>query len=82
MASCGMVQVLGVMKTDTVVQTVLRVFFSNFRCCNVGITDSHGVWSTPLRWTQMTYYTSFINIGSGIQKLLKGDTHTDSKVIA
>jgi hypothetical protein len=30
----------------------------------------------------MTYILSFIKIGSGIQKLIWGDTQTDSKVIS
>jgi hypothetical protein len=28
------------------------------------------------------YVPSFIKIGSGIQKLIEGETHTDSKAIA
>jgi hypothetical protein len=29
----------------------------DLRGCGVGITDGSGLWSTPLRWTQMAWYT-------------------------
>jgi hypothetical protein len=42
-------------------------------------TDGRDLWSTPLKWAQVSWYTyipSIIKIGSAIQKLIEGDTET------
>jgi hypothetical protein len=38
-------------------------------------TDGSDVWSTPLRWAQ----ASFIKIGSGVKKLIFGDSYTHTE---
>jgi hypothetical protein len=55
-------------------QQYINCLRSNSRGCNVGTTDRRNLWSTPLRWARVAWYNirSFINIGSGIQKLLGG----------
>jgi hypothetical protein len=39
MVSCGMIYLQSFMKTGTGVQAILRVFVSNLKGCNAGITD-------------------------------------------
>jgi hypothetical protein len=57
----------------------------NLRGCNVGITDRKDYFNYAIEMGSgaVTYVPSFIKIGSGIQKSIRGDpqTHTDSKVI-
>jgi hypothetical protein len=39
MVSCGMIYIFSFMKIETGVQAILRSCLSNFRSCNIGITD-------------------------------------------
>jgi hypothetical protein len=84
MASCSMIYLPSFMKICIGVQAILRFCLRNLRGCD-GITDGRDFLIMPLRWAQVScdMRTSFIKIGSGIQKLIGGDTqtHTDSKVI-
>jgi hypothetical protein len=38
-ASNSAIYIPSFMKTDKGIEAVLRFYFSNLRCCNVGITD-------------------------------------------
>jgi hypothetical protein len=35
----------------------IKVYLSNFKGCNVGITDWKDLWSTQLRWIHVAWYT-------------------------
>jgi hypothetical protein len=39
MAPCGMIYIPSFMKTDAIVQAILRFYLRNLRGCNTGITD-------------------------------------------
>jgi hypothetical protein len=41
---------------------------------NCSWDDGKDVWSTLLRWAPVPLCTSFIKIGSGMRKLIEGDT--------
>jgi hypothetical protein len=41
------------MKIGTGVQAILRVCFSNLKCCNIGITDGRDLLYRPLKWAQV-----------------------------
>jgi hypothetical protein len=79
MASGGMINVSSFTNIYTGVQAILRFCLSNFRCCNVGITDGWIFMKCAVQmWSgAMIYAQVFIKIGSDVQKLLAGDTHTD-----
>jgi hypothetical protein len=60
------------MKMGTGVQAILRFSLRNIKGCNSGITDGRDVWSTPLRWNQVS---RFMKISSSIWKLIGGYRH-------
>jgi hypothetical protein len=51
-ASCGMIDEPSFMKIGRGDQAILRLFLSNLRGYNVGITDERVLSSTPLKWAQ------------------------------
>jgi hypothetical protein len=69
MALCGMIYLRSFMMIGTGVLAILRFCLRNLRGCNVGITDGRDLRIKP----------SFIKIGSEMQKLLWGATHTDTQ---
>jgi hypothetical protein len=44
------------MKIGTGVQAMLRVWFSNMKGCNVGVTNVRDLWRTSFKWAQMARY--------------------------
>jgi hypothetical protein len=64
MALCGMIYLPSFMKSvqsfikiGTGIQTVLRFCFRNCIYCIVGITSGRDLWSAPLKWSQVAWYT-------------------------
>jgi hypothetical protein len=53
MASCGMIYIPSVMKSDKGNQAILRFCLSILRDCNVGNIDERDLSSVPLRSTQV-----------------------------
>jgi hypothetical protein len=43
-------------KTCTGVLAILRVWFSNMKGCNIGVTNGRDLWRTSLKWTQVATY--------------------------
>jgi hypothetical protein len=80
MASCGMINIPSFMKTSTGVQAILRFCFRIFRGCSVDITDGKGFMNCMLERGSdaIVCMPSFIKIGSGIQKLIGQDIHTQT----
>jgi hypothetical protein len=56
MTSCGMIYIQSFIKIGAGIQAKLRCL-RKWRGCNVGIIDENELWSTPLRWAQMSWYT-------------------------
>jgi hypothetical protein len=79
MASRGTICTRNV-KTGAGVHAILWFYLRPFRGCNVGITDGNNLLITPLKLESSAtiFIPSFINIGSGIQKLI-GEIQTDTE---
>jgi hypothetical protein len=52
MASCGMIYIPSFMKTGTCIEAILRFCLSNFKGCNVGITDFMDLCSMLLTYAK------------------------------
>jgi uncharacterized protein YraI len=56
MGSSGTIYIPNFMRIGTGVQAILRFCLSNFRGCNVGISDGRDLRNTPLKLAQMPSY--------------------------
>jgi hypothetical protein len=45
------------MEISREVKEILKLNLRNLKDCNVGITDGRDLWYTPLKWTEMAWYT-------------------------
>jgi hypothetical protein len=81
MASCGMIYIPSVMKIDIGIQPISRFYLRNLKETAMSILlmgqtlelyHQDGVRSNNI-------HTSFHKHGSGIQKLIRRDTYTDTK---
>jgi hypothetical protein len=57
------------MKIGTGVQAILRFCLSNLNGCNVENTDGKVLWSAPLKWVQVEWYT--YQVSSRLLQVLK-----------
>jgi hypothetical protein len=66
------------MKIGMGVQAILRLCLRKLRGCNVGITDGWNIFNYSIEMGSgaVICIPSFIKIGSGIEKLIGGDTQT------
>jgi hypothetical protein len=80
MGSCVRIYVPSLMTIDTGVQAIFRFCLKNLRGCNVGITDGRDLLNYAVETGSgaVKYVPSFKKIGSGIQKLIGEDTHTQT----
>jgi hypothetical protein len=64
------------MEIGTDVQAILTFCLRNLRGCNVGISDGRFFfnYTVEIGSGAVIYVSSLIKIGSGIQKLIGGDT--------
>jgi hypothetical protein len=68
------------MNTGIGLQAILRFSVRNLTGCNVGITEGVFInYAVEMGLGAMIYITSFIQIGSGIQKLIVGETQTQGE---
>jgi hypothetical protein len=76
-ASDGVICLYIFTKFGTDVQAILRFWLNDLRGCTVGTTMG-GIYEIANEMASggMIYVPSFIKIGSGVQTLLWGDTHT------
>jgi hypothetical protein len=45
------------MKVVAGIEGILRFSLTNLKGCNVSITEGRDIWSVPLKWAQVAWYT-------------------------